>query len=127
MVSGPTAVTHTAVMMRRLNAADPTIVEGPSSPGALPRVWPVSTMASMISGAEDPTAMRLRLATVGFHTLIMAVLPSPSFTFFSELVITSTAVMKMSEMMAMPKNIYTMPRKYTVARTPLFQVFVPGI
>ena len=42
---------ETAEITRRLKAAEPTIVEGPSSPGVDPRVMRVSTMESKISGA----------------------------------------------------------------------------
>jgi hypothetical protein len=52
------AVTHTAEITKRLKAADPTIVDGPSSPGADPSVCTVSSTASMISGCSRrcPTA-----------------------------------------------------------------------
>lgn len=65
-------------MTKRLNAADPTIVDGPSSPGGDPRLLTVSMTLSMISGAEDPSAMRLKFAIVGFQIVISPYLSTPS-------------------------------------------------
>lgn len=61
------ATVQTAMMMRRLNAADPTIVEGPRAPA---KKLPATTSITerMISGADEPSAMRERLAMVGFQT-----------------------------------------------------------
>jgi len=59
---------ETPEISSKLKAADPTIVEGPSSPGVVPSYWTVSITLSMISGALEPSAMRVKLATVGFHT-----------------------------------------------------------
>lgn len=56
---------ETPAITRRLKAADPTIVEAPSSPGHSPRLEAVSITLSKISGALEPRAMRVRLATVG--------------------------------------------------------------
>ena len=59
------AQTHTAMMTRRLKAAEPTIVDGPSAPALKsPRV--ISLTLSRISGADEPSAIRERLATTGF-------------------------------------------------------------
>lgn len=58
-------------MIKKLKAAEPTIVEGPSSPGVDPSVYAVSMTLRRISGALDPRAMRVRLATVGFQTLTL--------------------------------------------------------
>jgi hypothetical protein len=41
----------TAVITKKLNAAEPTIVDGPSSPGVDPRLETVSITDNMISGA----------------------------------------------------------------------------
>ena len=54
-------------MTSKLKAADPTIVLGPSSPGHPPRLVTVSMTESKISGADEPRAIRVRFATVGFH------------------------------------------------------------
>jgi hypothetical protein len=68
----------------------------------------------MISGALDPRAMSVRLATVAFHTVtvISTVLPPRSVrrTFLSAEVITSMAAMKMSEIMATPKKAHASVR-----------------
>jgi hypothetical protein len=59
------AATHTPRMTSRLNAAEPTIVEGPRSPAMnLPVV--ISMTLSRISGADEPRAIRDKLATVAF-------------------------------------------------------------
>lgn len=42
---------ETAEIMSKLKAAEPTIVEGPSSPGVDPKVMRVSMIDSKISGA----------------------------------------------------------------------------
>ena len=63
-----TETIKTAVIMIRLNAADPIIAEGPNSPGADPRVETVSIIAKRISGALEPRAIKVILAIVGFHT-----------------------------------------------------------
>ena len=55
------------VMMKRLKAADPTMVPGPSSPDSKLLVT-VSRTDIMISGALVPNASKDRLATVSFHT-----------------------------------------------------------
>ncbi len=74
-----TAKIETPEITRKLKEADPTIVDGPSSPGMLPRLLTVSMMLRKISGALDPRAMRVRLATVGFHTFTLTVLDSPVY------------------------------------------------
>merc|ERR1719220_432078 len=82
------------MIMNRLKAADPTIVPGPRSPASKPLAQ-ISMTDNMISGAEDPSAMRVRLATVSFHTLTME-------TSFSWAVIISMDSMNLSETMATP-------------------------
>merc|ERR1719240_3282 len=64
---GGIATMHTAVMTIRLNAAEPTIVDGPSSPELKPSLR-TSTTERRISGADEPSAISVRLATVAFHT-----------------------------------------------------------
>lgn len=77
---------------------------------------------SNISGADDPRAMSVKLATVSFHILISTTSGSWSFgsddltvTFFTFDVIRSMAHMNMSAMMAMPRNRYIIKKKYAIA------------
>ena len=65
-----------AIIMKRLKAADPTMVEGPKSPAfiSLPKV---STTERRISGADEPKAMRVKLETVSFQIRTEIVLVSP--------------------------------------------------
>ena len=58
---------HTAEMTSRLKAAEPTMVPGPSSPASNLFLM-ISMQERRISGAEEPSAMRVRLATVPFQT-----------------------------------------------------------
>ena len=99
---------HTALMKRRLNEAEPTIVNGPSSPAGYLSLPHVSTTLSKISGADEPRAMRERLAMVAFHTgtstkNLFPLLSVTSFLYTVE-VITSIASMNKSEIRAIPKK-----------------------
>jgi len=75
------AATQTAEMTNRLNAALLTIVAAPSLPILKPPKT-TSMTESRISGADEPSAMSVRLATVPFHTctldLMKVFLPSSS-------------------------------------------------
>jgi len=79
---------------------------GPRSP-ASKSLAQISMTDNMISGAEEPRAMRVKLATVSFQTLTMMtwVLPvrgSLTETSFSWAVIISMDSMNLSEAMATP-------------------------
>ena len=70
-----TAAIETPVMIKKLKAAEPTIVAAPSSPGFSYLTRPViaSIQFRRISGALDPSAIKLKLATVGFQTFTVSV------------------------------------------------------
>merc|ERR1719411_2173232 len=94
------------MIMKRLKAAEPTMVPGPRSP-ALKSLAQISITDNMISGAEDPRAINVRLATVSFQTLttttwVLPVLGSLMETSFSWAVIISMDSMNLSEAMATP-------------------------
>ena len=61
----------------KLKAADPTIVEGPSSGGDCEIAKPVWRTFKRISGADEPRAMRDKLAIVSFQTLCSNMTYSP--------------------------------------------------
>ena len=93
-----------------MNAALPTIVDGPSSPEKKSPCDEVniSITDSRISGADEPNAISERLAIVGFHAFTWCTASLPFtliFTFLSLLVITSIDVMKMSAPSATPAKI----------------------
>jgi len=69
-------------MMSKLNAADPTIVDGPSSRGQRPKFMEVSSTASKISGALEPKAISVKFATVAFQTVALLVCTTSPFSSF---------------------------------------------
>lgn len=121
----------TAEITIRLNAAEPTIVDGPSSPGSFPKFVTVSITERRISGADDPNAISVRLAIVGFHTETFIVCSTPSMSVYLTAlvceVMTSIESINMSETRAIPKNRYTKPAKYAIISTIVGRREVPGI
>lgn len=86
------------------------MVDGPRSPLYIsPKRSSISE--SKISGADDPSAISVRLATVGFHTLALnlRILPSLDWvvTVDSCEVISSMADMNTSAANATPTNVHS--------------------
>ena len=66
----------------------------------------------MISGADEPRAMRDRLATVGFQNRLTRFLPETlSVVIVTLLVICSIASMKRSAMIATPRKHQPIPNR----------------
>ena len=81
--SSLTAKIDTPEITRRLKAAEPTIVDAPSSPGHYPSPEMVSMHESKISGALEPRAIKERLAMVGFQKSTIFVYKSPFSSLYS--------------------------------------------
>jgi hypothetical protein len=110
---------HTADIMKKLNAADPTIVFGPNIPENN-LLLSNSISESIISGADEPRAIRVKFATVSFHTFaryffFLPVIASSIMIILSALVITSMDVINTSETIATAENAQPSKRKCITA------------
>mmetsp|Transcript_30969 Transcript_30969/g.82274 ORF Transcript_30969/g.82274 Transcript_30969/m.82274 type:complete len:237 (+) Transcript_30969:2169-2879(+) len=95
---------HTAIITNRLKAALPTMVDGPKSP-LKKLLLSNSITLSKISGALEPSAMRVRLETVAFQTSLVSVFLVSGFWRCSLFdVIFSMELIKTSAIMATPKK-----------------------
>lgn len=65
--SSSTEMIDSAEIINRLKAAEPTIVDGPNGDGVASMSFTVPMTLRRISGADDPRAIRVRFATVGFQ------------------------------------------------------------
>ena len=113
---------HTAEITSKLKAAEPTIVEAPSSEGSSSSDPSVSITARRISGAEEPSASSVRFATVGFQndttrSTVSPVTSSFSLSVFCLEVMTSIEVMKTSATTATPIKRYSSSPPSRPART----------
>mmetsp|Transcript_137555 Transcript_137555/g.252945 ORF Transcript_137555/g.252945 Transcript_137555/m.252945 type:complete len:333 (+) Transcript_137555:118-1116(+) len=90
-----------AMITSRLKEAEPTMVDGPNSPAYI-FLLKSSVTDRRISGAEDPSAIKVRFATVSFHTRTVIIRPVESRTCLRLLVITSIAPMKVSAIIDTP-------------------------
>lgn len=104
--SPPTAIIETALITSKLNDAEPTIVDGPSSGGTASISLSVEMTESKISGADEPSAISVKFATVSFQMATSMVtcsqLSSKYSYFLVYAVIDSMDSINMSEMMPMP-------------------------
>ena len=111
-----------ALINSKLNAADPTIVDGPSALYVDLIVGRhVSRTLSKISGAEDPKAIKERFAIVAFHTGTSTKnFYSPFLSYTSirlvDDVMTSMASMNISAIIAIPKKSQIKNTKYAIIK-----------
>ena len=82
-----TAIIDNPLIQSKLKAADPTIVDGPSSPGHPFKFATVSRQLSKISGALDPKAISDKLAMVGFQIKAVLLVMDPSWFLISNVVV----------------------------------------
>ena len=124
-----TAMIEIAVIIKRLKAADPTIVFGPSSPGSSSIQIIVSRTASIISGADDPRAISVRFATVAFQTVFSTIVSLPkssvSTTNVVYAVISSIDSMKRSDTIAIPRNMQDSIAPQRIIKKMLFDKLKP--
>ena len=103
-------MTQTATITIKLKAAEPMMVDGPRSPAKKAPLGlrsVISITESRISGADDPSAIRVRFATVSFHTFAWNFFFSPLTTTvvtFVCAVIVSMEAMNASAPRATPMN-----------------------
>ena len=108
VMSELTAKMDTPDITSKLKAAEPTMDMGPRELGTASKSRATPLVASMISGADEPRAISVKFATVGFQNSFSTMIKCPyesGMTTTSLLdVMTSIDSMKISATIAIPRK-----------------------